>query len=90
MGTMSLSSRVEKLEDAMIAPGEVLVLTVYLGQAGVGWEVAGCETEAEVQARIPTCRQNDIIVVVRAFGCALAGRPHSHVDDEILHWPHIP
>jgi hypothetical protein len=89
MDIMSLSNRLLKLEAAVLPQAETLVLTCYLRQSGVDWEVAGCETEAQVLARIPPHGPQDTVVFVHAFGCALAGTPHSHANDPIVRWPHV-
>jgi hypothetical protein len=81
--------RVEKLEQALVPPGEIIVIESYVGHSGVGWSEPGCESEADVAARLQAAEvgPHDDVILIHAWGCERRGTPHTHAHDPVKRWP---
>ena len=86
---MALEHRLKQLEHALQPRGEVIVIESFVGYGGVGWSEPGCETEAEVEARLQAAGvgPHDLVICLRAWGCARRGTPHSHANDPVQRQP---
>ena len=82
---MVLERRVKQLEQALQPRAEIIVVTSYEGYGGVGWSEPGCETEADVEARVQAAGvgPNDLVLRLQAWGCSRRGTPHSHANGPV-------